>query len=373
MSGVTVRQSDTISAMLELYSERLESLRADMRAAHEQAESLAADFRSLLETAMTAEQAAMQNDPTSSVEPFATRDPEVGSEIEILVEAGSAGTLEQDELASIAGEAAAAPVSGSDDDLTTIDGIDSAAAEALQGFGIGSYSALAAIDNDEATVIGMVLGDAERVEREGWIEQASAMASEPPSFGLDTSAVTLNASSPELPPAFTAQAKASDGSEIATPKIPVAIDPVFEDIFIDQDPTTRQLILAAATLAKTVAAEKERERTQAISAPSATLIEFGPAAAAAAAAATGAGAETKTEDKAAAPAALIDLAARRSAWQHRRRPRAIAASLVVLLIAGIAVGATSDQILGFDLSTVATCGEELLLGNTSCIELPASF
>lgn len=348
-------QAGELADHVELYSKKLESIRADLLAVHQKVESLAADFQAVMAIATAAAEASSPAPSLSGMsgeEAFAALDPVIGTEIELIADDDS------DVLA------AAAQTS---DDLTRIAGIDATAAETLDGFGIGSFEALAQIDTDEAAAIGMVLGDPERVDREGWIDQASAL--------LDESAappVSIECDAPIV--SIASRIENSDDTEASTTAAPVATDPLLDDIIIEPDPTTSKLVMAAAALAKAVAAQEERASGSATAASTADVIEFAAFKAEPAPAASG-GDESTPSSAAAVPAGeaqVIDLAAKRIAPLTRRRPRAIAASLVVLLIASVAVGLSAEPILGFDLTTVASCSEAVLQGDASCMGLATS-
>lgn len=353
MSSVTMGMADELAQQAELYSKKLESIRADLLAVHQKVESLAADYQAVI--AIATASAAAAPAPTlsgiSSVDSFAAIDPAIGTEIELIAD-DEGDTLFADSETS--------------DDLTRIDGIDATAAETLDGFGIGSFEALAQIDTDEAAAIGMVLGDPERVDREGWIDQASAL--------LEESAAQPNLIEHDAPVASIAnEIENSDDTETsATAAPPVAADPILDDIVIEPDPTTSRLVLAAAALAKAVAAQEERASDAAANAGTADVIEFTAFKAEQAPAASSESPSAEAATVSGGEAKVIDLAAKRFAPFTRRRPRAIAASLVVLLVASVAVGSAAEPILGFDLTTVASCSEAVLQGDASCMGLPTS-
>lgn len=64
----------------------------------------------------------------------------------------------------------------SSEQLTLIKGIDSKAAGLLNSNGIHSFSDIAALTADDVAELGRMLGDARRICREGWIEQAALLA-----------------------------------------------------------------------------------------------------------------------------------------------------------------------------------------------------
>lgn len=364
MGGVTVERTSSIIEMLELYSARLSALRAEMLAIHQEVENLATDFAISLDAARTAAECALTAaelpppELTPAADALASSDPEIGTEIEIFSE----DTTLFDRTGTIDAEQRT-------DDLTGIDGIDDTAAETLSGFGIHTYSDLARIDDDEAIAIGMVLGDADRVSRECWVEQAAVMAQaddrREPAEALAEAVIAHPIADID---------DASDVRSLPRQATAVTIDPIFEDMVLEQDPTTRQLIMAAASLAQAIAAQKERERSGA--AQSAEIISLPPPAATATGSTKTAAASEPSKPTlgpTTTGAEVIDIAARRvSKSPTKRRPRAIAASLLMLLLTGVAVGASGEH-LGFDMTTLTNCGEALLHGDTTCVDLPASI
>lgn len=69
---------------------------------------------------------------------------------------------------------AAAPISG--DQLTLIRGIDEAAVAALRDRDIIAFAGIAALSADDVAALGETLGDARRISKECWIEQAALLA-----------------------------------------------------------------------------------------------------------------------------------------------------------------------------------------------------
>lgn len=378
MSGVTVDRTGSIVEMLGLYSARLESLREDLLALHQKVKSLTSDFQSSLTAALAVAEPSNPGSATDlldlvdEADAFAARDPEIGAEIEFFHE-------EIAPLQFADGTSIQAPA----DDLERITGIDATAAETLGGFGIRTYSDLAGIDTDEAVAIGMLLGDADRISREGWIEQAIARSDDGTAHeyaGLDIGREPAAATTPATTSAGAIDIDATTAmAESPEPEpTPLTIDPFFDNIVIEQDPTTRQLIKAAAALAEAIAAQKQRERLAAEDSASADVVAISTAANIASGTNSGPDSDSGSDTAAVPPsttgAEIIDLAAHRVQSRTRRsRPRAIAASLVLLLLAGVAVGTSAEHILGFDMTALASCGEALLLGDTSCVDLPASI
>lgn len=71
---------------------------------------------------------------------------------------------------------AATPVRVVGDDLTRIHSIDGSLLGRLQGLGVTSFAAIAAWTGADITRISQALGLVDRIEREGWIEQARVLA-----------------------------------------------------------------------------------------------------------------------------------------------------------------------------------------------------
>lgn len=62
------------------------------------------------------------------------------------------------------------------EDLSLIRGVDSSAFAILLSFGVTHFRDIAAFKPDDVETLGRVLGDARRISREGWIEQAAILA-----------------------------------------------------------------------------------------------------------------------------------------------------------------------------------------------------
>lgn len=163
MSFVIEDGKRTLLDALESYSAQLASLRADMSATQSNVEALAASLEMIIEAATkSGEQSAPVAETAAEVA--------IANPAPALVESHAA------EETATEPETTPAPVSVTGDDLTLIAGIDAAAVETLTGFGITSFDTLAQLAADEAEAIGMILGDAGRISRESWLDQASVLA-----------------------------------------------------------------------------------------------------------------------------------------------------------------------------------------------------
>lgn len=163
MSFVIEDGKRTLLDALESYSAQLASLRADMSATQSKVEALAASLEMIIEAATkSGEQSAPVAETAAEVA--------IANPAPALVESHAA------EETATEPETTPAPVSVTGDDLTLIAGIDAAAVETLTGFGITSFDTLAQLAADEAEAIGMILGDAGRISRESWLDQASVLA-----------------------------------------------------------------------------------------------------------------------------------------------------------------------------------------------------
>jgi predicted flap endonuclease-1-like 5' DNA nuclease len=69
----------------------------------------------------------------------------------------------------------------SSEQLTLIRGIDEAAATLLNAAGITAFADIAALTPEDVRELGQMVGDARRISRQGWIEQAALLA-----LGIDT-------------------------------------------------------------------------------------------------------------------------------------------------------------------------------------------
>jgi predicted flap endonuclease-1-like 5' DNA nuclease len=447
--------------LLESIKTQLESICADIAALHEKVESFSRDAKSLaaadLNEVPPARWPAKPTHETSHldalIEAFEQALPEVGTDIDLT----SFEPAEPDTV-----EPLVEPIS---DDFTLICGIDAEAEQTLAGFDIFHFADLAALDDDEALAIGVVLGDAERVLRESWIAQADILAS----GGLTAYAQTLLRPVPELAPSLFMPELATDAPDqteaVASleaadcqdarleDRLADSLQPVLGEIdrleiahlLVADDDSERnkephdahllQVANAAAALAAVRAeidsatvheaaahdtpdialreAETRDTRTDAyeeLSEPSsaapATSVEPSDAEAivhlgepeaveSVQAADTEFGALTAdnaddAETPAAAPSATIDAIAGPASRtddniidfqshfatarpRRRYRPRAIAASALLLLAAGATIGAVRSDWLAIDLTVVTQCSSELMRGNASCVYLPASL
>ena len=99
------------------------------------------------------------------------------SGVKAAVGAGSAPKAEAAApAAKAAPKAAAAPAGG--DDLTKLSGVGPKLAEKLQGAGVTSFAQIAAWTEDDIAALDEQLSIRGRIEREGWIDQAKALAAE---------------------------------------------------------------------------------------------------------------------------------------------------------------------------------------------------
>ena len=99
------------------------------------------------------------------------------SGVKAAVGAGSAPKAEAAApAAKPAPKAAAAPAGG--DDLTKLSGVGPKLAEKLQGAGVTSFAQIAAWTEDDIAALDEQLSIRGRIEREGWIDQAKALAAE---------------------------------------------------------------------------------------------------------------------------------------------------------------------------------------------------
>lgn len=384
MQVETNRKVATIAEMLELYSERLVALQDELCAVSGKLTTLSSDLRDIITATNLALEAAdigglqTRNDAGSgrsaAVIGFGAGDITVAPPAErSAIVAAVEDLIETDPARS--------------DDLTLIAGIDAQVIETLHGFGIQTFAAIAGIGGEEATAIGMLLGDADLISRESWIEQAEILAD----GGLTAYARFVRSSdNPNVSDGFTADtlpvpaavtkidADTAPRIETARPalqlieggKQPLVLP--LDDLVLEHDQMVSDLLQSAAAIARSNAGVAEPP------------LQMPPEFAALPASVSTATAATETaEPEAAAPATgpgrvvagtaeIIDLASRRKVAPRRRRPIAIAASLAVVIAVGTTMTISADRLLGLDLAAITSCGEALIAGNPSCLHLPAS-
>lgn len=302
MSFVIEDGKRTLMDALHAYSAELASLRADMSATQSKVEALTASLEAIIELAGTAgEPVAQAEDASAEV---AIADPAPAP-----IETADAA----DETATDIDAAPAQTAPG--DDLTLIAGIDTAAAETLTGFGITSFDTLAQLAADEAEAIGMILGDAGRISRESWIDQASVLAT----GGLTAYARIRLQDTGEIEGITSGTAAADDATSTEATQT---------DVAAEIETATPLAVIEPAAAADPVA-------------PSTAMI-----------------------------VSIADV--RKAPRARKRRPLAIAASLAMLLATGISLGMSVDQ-LGVNLAAVTTCGEALIIGDGTCVGLSSSM
>lgn len=372
-----------IAEMLELYSARLVALQDELCAVSGKLATLSSDLRDIVAAARPAlESAAIGGLQTCNDAGSGQSAAELGFGAGAITVAPPA---ERSAIAKAVDDLIeTAPATS--DELTLIAGIDAQVVETLHGFGIQTFAAIAGIGGEEATAIGMLLGDADRISRESWIEQAEILAD----GGLtayarfvrsgDNSKVWANdweefaADALPAPTAVTEiEADTSPRIETARPalqlieggKQPLVLP--LDDLVLDHDQTVSDLLQSAAAVARSSADGAEPSL---LMPPELTAL---PAAVSTETAAPET-AETETGPgrAAAGTAEIIDLASRRKVAPRRRRPIAIAASLAVAITIATTMTISADRFLSLDLAAITSCGEALIAGNPSCLHLPAS-
>lgn len=348
MSVETTGPSGSIAEMLELYSKRLGALQDELCTVSSKLAVLSSDLTGII---------AATRDPvqivTATVIPFisATAVSDTPQEA-VAIYPPAAGPIE--------------PTPAPTQDLTLIAGIDTQVAETLQGFGIETFAAVSGIDPDEATAIGTMLGEPDRIFREHWIEQAEILAA----GGLTAYARFVRTDEtvsidPELAADRVSEIAATPEIGIVRPALQVIeggkqpVEPLFESLVLEHDETTSELLQTAAGIARTMVDEAASPRQQGIESAEPRANEL-------------AAPEAPTASTSARTAEIIDLASRRTSAPRRRRPVAIAASLVVLIAAGITMTVPPERLLGLDFAAITSCGEALMSGNPSCLHLPVS-
>ncbi|KAB2920559.1 MAG: hypothetical protein F9K29_01605 [Hyphomicrobiaceae bacterium] len=137
---------------------------------------LAAEIRSELDIQGEEAPEADRPPPAEIVQPEGVADMPVEAPALRDTAAGPAEALPVAAETAIAIETICKPAPVSGDQLPLVRGIDEAAVAALADRGVTTFAGIAALSADDVAAIGQLLGDARRISKECWIEQAALLA-----------------------------------------------------------------------------------------------------------------------------------------------------------------------------------------------------